>query len=451
MNVKVGNLSDCAIFAQSGVNMRKNLSAVRRGVVNVWVVMTLFLMVALTGIACDCGWVVLVMTQLQSAADAAALAGALKVKTSQSDARLAAIDLGNSNTAALNPVLLASNDGNAGDGDIVVGVWDFQNHTFTPSTTGPNAVKVNARREAASLNGALNLVFGPIFGASTVDVARNAVAVSGGFPGGGVLVLDPASQCAFSIGGNATMTVTGGAVQVNSMNSCGACSNGNPDLFADALYVSGGTCITSEVYGGQVYNGAPQVADPLSGLAAPSTSGMPTFSQMPAAVNNVINLSPGVYTNGIVNSTSTNTLNMAPGIYIVRGSANGQGNNAGGFQFTGGNLNANGIHLYIDSGPLDISGNGSINMSPMTTGTYAGVTIFQSRTNPRLAQINGTNNLHITGTMYFPNNRLDLRGTGDGFSNQIIAWQLTVSGNSTVTVPYNGAFPNAANRVFLVQ
>lgn len=419
----------------------------RRGIANVWVVLTLFLMVALTGLACDCGWVVLVLNQLQSAADSAALAGAAKVKTDQGAARAAAVDLGDSNNAALAPVLLASNNGNAIDGDVVLGIWNFNNHTFTPDTTSPNAVKVNARRESASLNGALNLVFGPVFGASTVNIARDAIAVSGGFPGGGVLVLDPDDECAFSIGGNATMTVTGGAVQVNSTNPCGACSAGNPDLFTDALYVTGGSCVNSNVYGGQVYNGAPPVADPLAGLPAPNPAGMPVYTTLPPAVNNVINLTPGVYSQGIVNSTSNVTVNLAPGIYICRGTQN----NRSGFQFTGGNINANGVLIYIESGPLDLAGNGALNLSPMTTGTYAGVTFFQARTNTSLAQINGTNNLNITGTLYFPNNRLDLRGTGNGFGNQIIANTLTVSGNSTVTVPYNGAFPNDRPRVFLVR
>src|SRR5262245_32181866 len=99
----------------------KAASIVRRGVVNIWVVMTVMLMVMLTGLACDYGWSVLVLNQLQAGADAAALAGAAVVRTDQGAARLAAVDLGDSNNAANSPILLGSNAGNAADGDVILG------------------------------------------------------------------------------------------------------------------------------------------------------------------------------------------------------------------------------------------------------------------------------------------------------------------------------------------
>src|SRR5436190_1834156 len=107
--------------------MRKNFSC-RRGVVNVWTILMLFLMIALVGLACDTGWVVLVLMQLQSAADASALAGAQQVKFDQSLARQWAVNLGAANTVANNSLQLDSNRGNAVDGDIVLGRWNFTAH-----------------------------------------------------------------------------------------------------------------------------------------------------------------------------------------------------------------------------------------------------------------------------------------------------------------------------------
>ena len=102
-------------------------------------------------------------------------------------------------------------------------------------------------------------------------------------------------------------------------------------------------------------------------------------------------------------------------------------------------------------GPLDFRGTGIIYLTPPTSGTYAGVTIFQGRTNTTASKINGTNNLHIAGTLYFPSANVVLSGNGDGFGNQIIALTISLSGNASININYNGAFPNNTNRVWLVK
>src|SRR5436190_7513931 len=93
----------------------------RRGIVNVWVVMTLFMIIAFVGLACDAGWCALVLNQLQAAADASALAGAQKVQSDQTLARSAAHDIAIANKAANLTVKLNLNTANAAGGDIVFG------------------------------------------------------------------------------------------------------------------------------------------------------------------------------------------------------------------------------------------------------------------------------------------------------------------------------------------
>ena len=65
----------------------------RNGVVYIWVIVTLLLLVLLTGLTLDIGKVVFVAQQLQNAADASALAGARIVKISQNQARQNAMDI----------------------------------------------------------------------------------------------------------------------------------------------------------------------------------------------------------------------------------------------------------------------------------------------------------------------------------------------------------------------
>jgi hypothetical protein len=59
--------------------------------------------------------------------------------------------------------------------------------------------------------------------------------------------------------------------------------------------------------------------------------------------------------------------------------------------------------------------------------------------------------MNIEGSLYFPNNLLNLGGTGDGIGNQLIAWQLHVFGTGDVTINYTGINPAPGNRVYLVE
>jgi hypothetical protein len=146
---------------------------------------------------------------------------------------------------------------------------------------------------------------------------------------------------------------------------------------------------------------------------------------------------------------------MAPGIYVVEQLSGNQG----GFQVTGGNLTGLGVMIYVKSGPVDVGGNGNITLTPPNpvdfgfdgADTYEHVTIFQARNNTSSSRITGTNNMHIEGSLYFPNNLLNLGGTGNGIGNQLIAWRLHVFGNGDVTINYTGINSAPGNRVYLVE
>ncbi len=52
-------------------------------------------------------------------------------------------------------------------------------------------------------------------------------------------------------------------------------------------------------------------------------------------------------------------------------------------------------------GSITLSGNGTYNLTPPTTGTYAGILIFQSRDNTKALTFSG-NASGMTGTIYAP-------------------------------------------------
>src|SRR5687767_15041490 len=120
----------------------------RRGGSAVYTVIVLLVLIGFVGLAIDWGYMTWTALKLQNAADSAALAGAGKIWESHSAARDAAVDLAALNEAGRKQVMLDPNEANASAGDVVLGKYDRDTKTFTPSTDRmtANAVHVTARR-----------------------------------------------------------------------------------------------------------------------------------------------------------------------------------------------------------------------------------------------------------------------------------------------------------------
>jgi Flp pilus assembly protein TadG len=157
--------------------------------------LTAILIIPLLGMAAfavDIGYIVLTQTDLQNAADSAALAGVQQLssgyiqynlpgQTSDQKKAILTTAQGNARTAAKN---FASYNAAGGvssltllDSDIEFGFTDASgNYTGGSAYTGyPNTVKVVMRRDP-SANGVLNLFFGPILGTNSVTLTATAAA-----------------------------------------------------------------------------------------------------------------------------------------------------------------------------------------------------------------------------------------------------------------------------------
>jgi hypothetical protein len=168
----------------------------KRGAVMAIVALSLFLFLALLALVVDLGQGLTVRTQLQSVADAAALAAASQLDgtlggitnaTAQANAYCA------KNQAAGYPVSLLP-------GDIEFGYWDMPTRVFNLILPGGlgypdavNAVRLTTRRDAAS-GTQLATTFARSFGRNTMDVSARAVAERGG-PSKCVDSSDPTKDC----------------------------------------------------------------------------------------------------------------------------------------------------------------------------------------------------------------------------------------------------------------
>ncbi|MBU0516386.1 MAG: hypothetical protein KJ621_16640 [Proteobacteria bacterium] len=171
----------------------------QRGSSTIMVALALMAMLGMGALAVDLGYVFSTRAEVQKAADAAALAAAfhlvqiynqqggnLTLAEVTASATEAAGTWAQQNTSTGNPDVPLT----VATRDVVVGVWDVGNKTFTAGGTVDqiNAVKVTVRRDQTS-NGPIQLFFGSVVGVSTVNVSAQAIAYVGyvgSVPEGGV-------------------------------------------------------------------------------------------------------------------------------------------------------------------------------------------------------------------------------------------------------------------------
>lgn len=420
----------------------------RRGVSIVWTVILIIVLIGLVGLAIDIGYVLLVSHQLQNGADASALAGAGFLKTGNTvDVRQAAVDLAAANEAARLPINLQLNASNDPAGDIVLGRFDRENDVFTPTLIAPNSVKVVARRASGFWGGEVPLVFARLAGVQSIEMRREAIAMNQGGTGGGIVALCPDCECALDVNGTPDIHVNGGDVHVSSTDECAFCGVGNALIDAPEMLIAGEACQTPNVeFTGNLEEHAYAVQDPLAFVPDPvvdTTVDLGTISGSGT-------YPPGYYSGGV--DIAGGNVVLEPGIYYLDGDGL---NITGNAEFT-----ANNVMFYVmGTGFVDITGTGVITVTPPDpevvfypgADVYEGISIFQARDNPNPSRIIGTSLLDLEGTIYVSRARLTISGTGDGFGNQLVAWELSIGGTGEMTIEYEGSFPAPGDVVFLVR
>ena len=118
-------------------------------------------------------------------------------------------------------------------------------------------------------------------------------------------------------------------------------------------------------------------------------------------------------------------------MYVIKGggltvSGNASISGAGVLIFNAGSNYPNTGGTY---GSIALSGNGTFSLSAPTTGTYAGIVVFQSRDNPQALSLSGNAMAGLTGTVYAPEAQLVLSGNGQ-LDDTLIVDMLSLSGNA---------------------
>lgn len=151
---------------KQSTQVNRGFQSGRRGVVLVFTMVMLVVLLGFAALTVDVGLMYNTRNDLQSTADAAALAGAQQLPDLGA-ARAAALAYARRNYPGAKDVVESTG--------ITFGNWDASLGTFTANDLPINAVNVIARRSSRTDN-ALGLVFAQVFGRRTTNVSASATA-----------------------------------------------------------------------------------------------------------------------------------------------------------------------------------------------------------------------------------------------------------------------------------
>jgi Flp pilus assembly protein TadG len=413
------------------------------------------------GLAMDMGTLRYQKRLQQTAADAAAIAGASNLTYSgwQAGAQNAAIQNGFTDVSGND---LSGCATGAAVGQVCVQINNGpQDVTLNGVTILGGPHNANPLYVEALVTVVQPTYFMKLFGVNSETITARAVATAtgGGAAGGGGCIYTlgtPSRQLNFN---NAGLGSTGtNFIQAPScaiVDNGNLVANGNVSVKASSIGVGGSVnlpnnsnpdCSQAQPAGvcPTPVTGMPYSGDPLAGkYPIPTASGPGTSS----TTGGVTTYTPGSYNNITLNSTSNNV--FSPGVYFLTGTfkINGGSNTCAGgvanfsvvpFTCTEDTVNG-GVTFYLAPGSsLQINGGSNTKMYAPDSGTYEGLLFYQDPANTSQATINGTDNSFFQGAVYMPTADVDFSGTANFNSGakytMIVSDQLLVSGGAYVNL-----------------
>jgi Flp pilus assembly protein TadG len=378
----------------------------RRGQVIVMVIIALAVLVAMVGLANDIGYAWRVRLKMQSAADAAAIAGA------------DALFNGGGVSASAAAQAVATQNGFTNGSGTPINSNAVTVTVNNPPASGPNSANSNAVE--VIIGQPQPTYFLAMAGFSSLSVSARAVgAVTSS--SNCVYSLNPSASGAFDMSSNSTITSTCG-ILIDSSNGQALIGASNTTISAPSLSIVGGMSWSGHALPSNTSTGVAAASDPLAYIPTPSVSGSCT-TLATVGSNSTANIPGGYYCGLTVKSNSTVNLTSS-GTYSWNGTVDLASNTT---------LNGTNVTLYFKSGSLSLSSNTTLNLSAPTSGTYAGIVIFQDRADSTSLSISSNSGMALTGAVYAPSATLTMASNAftDVYSI-LVASTIQISSNSTI-------------------
>ncbi|HEY8679953.1 MAG TPA: pilus assembly protein TadG-related protein [Candidatus Dormibacteraeota bacterium] len=219
---------------------------------------------------------------------------------------------------------------------------------------------------------------------------------SGGAAAACAVCLMGATGTTLSERNSASMTITGGPLNVNSNGVSAIDQDNGAALTAPSITVVGGVLKGTGTITPSPVTSSAAILDPFAAIPVPALVGAAANFTAPAGTSA---LAPGVYSTVTVNAGST--LTFSPGTFVILTELN----------VNRGAVNGGGVTLYLGcaayptpcavgaSGAFINVASGSLTLAPPAAGTYAGLTVFADRNNIATDTFAGSA-VTVTGTWY---------------------------------------------------
>jgi hypothetical protein len=397
--------------------------------------MAMLVLTGFIGLGIDMGVLRYERRVQQSAADAAAIAGASNLAFGGNAAAVAgALKASAQNGFADNTGgTLSCTGAGAAIGTVCVQV---NNPPLSgPHSSGPNSSSYVEVLVSSVQPNYFEQMLG--FKQSTVTargVAGNLAPSSGGAC---VYTLDPfidGITIGIAINGNPTLDAP----------NCGVVDNGNFDTKGGAYGVTAGyvsvsgqivgkdkvTCTDGQTASECPTGGAPPAGDPLSYLTPPIADPPPAPTTYPAL--NTGNIHPGTYSGATFSGNGTFV--FPSGVYSFDG---------GNFSCTGTpNFQGTGVMFYFTNGATwTCNGNDTFQFTAPSSGPYAGILMYQDPNYPSNPSIGGNVGSNFGGALYFPKATVQLFGNTTYSIAMVVAGSISLSGNPTINVTGTSGLP----------
>jgi hypothetical protein len=404
--------------AMRTMKRRHSRPATEKGAVLALVAVTLVTLLGFGTLAVDFGNYYHERRQMQTSADAAALAGAAELRRGA--------------TTAITDAALAA----AGQNGFVHGRGTTAVTVTHPPATGPymgdaRYVEVVVRQVSPS-------ILGRVVGLDSMAIGTRAVAGAAGEHKDCIYVLHPTAEGALGLNSSSGL-ITNCGVRVNSTHARAMWLQSSARIDAASIGISGSYATPSQSQVKQTpRTGVPRALDPLAHVAPPAFGACTRTTQLVLERNS--SLTPGVYCGGIRLKNDAH-LSLAPGVYVLRG---------GGLVLEGATrVSGTGVTLYNTTrvgstttyDPIVLQSSSSVDLRAPTTGPLAGIVIFGDRkaTSGLPNVLEGGTNSRLEGAIYLPSQtlRLDSSATAAATYSPVVVNRLQMESSTVARINAN--------------
>ena len=387
-------------------------------------------LVGILGLSVDAGVLRYQKRQMQNAADAAALAGALEVSACG----------GTANCSAMQSAVQSSLTENGLTGSFLSNCSARTGTRLEITLNNPPcALSSDPNRNVSSFvevvaSEPVPTVFARVLNVNSVAILARAEANAP--PPTCVFALDPSGSNAFVLNSGTTLSGNCGAMVESTSAQAVACTSAT--VTAPIIYLVGSGTASSCSFTSTLKFGArpPNPPDPLSSLPKPpvlacgAASSGPTYHGAPSALTlsgNATLYADAAYCGGITINNGA-TVTFQAGTYVL-----GTSSTAGGLAVdVGASVNGSGVTFYNygASGAVTFTytsfTSGGVNLTAPTSGIYSGILFFQDPRNTTQATLLGKSawNTVLQGVYYFPTAKVLDTYSGSAAYNFLVAYDI---------------------------